>query len=246
MMKQVKVTNNPIFFNKTPPHECGYFADRIATTVFAVPFFSYKDNVLYHTLVRYGFRRSGEEIYRPLCEGCHACVSVRVPVQLFKPRRSQRRVWKKNQELTVSPVAPVFKQEHFNLYSRYLASRHKGGSMDNPTPDAYMQFLTSSWAKTVFYEFRLQEQLVMLAIVDHVDKGLSAVYTCFEPDLPARSLGVYAILWEIEETKRLNLNWLYLGYWVKDCQKMDYKTEYQPLECYQWNTANTKWELMEK
>ena len=242
----MKVINNPIFFNTTPPHECGYFSDRTATTVFAVPFFSYKDNVLYDTLIKYGFRRSGEEIYRPHCKGCHACISVRVPVQLFKPRRSQRRVWKKNQELIVSSVAPVFKEEHFDLYGRYLASRHKGGSMDNPTPESYMQFLTSSWSKTVFYEFRLQERLVMLAVVDQVKNGLSAVYTCFEPELSTRSLGAYAILWEIEETKRLNCEWLYLGYWLKDCQKMNYKTEYQPLEAYQWNVANTKWELMEK
>jgi arginine-tRNA-protein transferase len=245
-MKQVKVINNQIFFKKTPPHKCSYFPDRIATTVFADPFFPDKDNVLYDTLIKFGFRRSGEEIYRPHCEECYACTSVRVPVQFFKPRRSQRRVWKKNKELTVSAVVPVFKQEHFNLYSRYVASRHKGGSMDNPTPEDYMQFLTSSWAKTVFYEFRLQEQLVMLAVVDHADKGLSAVYTCFEPDFPARSLGVYAILWEIEETKRLNLNWLYLGYWIKGCQKMHYKTEYQPLECYQRNTGKTEWELMAK
>ncbi len=229
----MKMIDNRIFFDTiiTPPHECGYLPNRRATSVFAEPF-SPKEGSLYDNLVRHGFRRTGEQIYRPFCQDCQACFSVRLPVELFAPRRSQRRVWRKNQDLTVSAVTPVFAEEHFNLYCRYQASRHKGGNMDNPTVDDYMQFLTSSWSTTVFYEFRLKKQLLSLAVVDYLENGLSAVYTFFEPNERARSLGVYGILWEIEEVKRLNLKWLYLGYWIKDCQKMSYKMEYQPLEYY--------------
>jgi len=104
--------------------------------------------------------------------------------------------------------------------------------MDNPTPNGYINFLTSDWSETVFYEFRLKKQLVAVAVVDHLQNSLSAVYTFFDPLFQERSLGVYAILWEIEETKRLKRDYLYLGYWIKGCQKMSYKIEYQPLEFY--------------
>ena len=164
-------------------------------------------------------------------------------MQEFAPRRSQRRVWRKNQDLTVSPVAPRFNSEHFDLYCRYLNSRHEGGGMDNPTPESYIDFLTSNWSRTVFYEFRLDEQLLAIAVVDRLKTGLSAVYTFFDPDYSVRSLGVYAILWQIEAAKHLNLENLYLGFWIQDCQKMSYKTQYQPLEYYshgKWQTQVIK------
>ncbi|OQW94255.1 MAG: arginyltransferase [Beggiatoa sp. IS2] len=215
----------------TPPHECSYLSNRQATTIFIDPHFP-KDSVLYETLSEHGFRRSGEHLYRPHCHHCNACIPVRIPVNSFTPRRSQRRVWQKNQDITVAATASVFRREHFTLYCRYLAARHKGGGMDNPNPDSYMQFLTSNWSDTIFYEFRLNKQLFAIAVADFFENGMSAVYTFFDPDCPARSLGTQAILWEIEEAKRLQLDWLYLGYWVQECQKMRYKIAYQPLEYY--------------
>jgi arginine-tRNA-protein transferase len=202
-----------------------------ATTVFIDPHFP-KNPSFYSKLSQHGFRRSGEHIYRPQCHDCIACIPVRLPVQTFQPRRSQRRVWKRNQDLTVAATTSEFKLEHFQLYQRYLAVRHVDSDMGKPTPKSYLQFLTSSWSNTIFYEFRCHRQLVAIAVVDHLEQGLSAVYTFFEPTHSERSLGVYAILWEIEETKRLQQEWLYLGYWIKDCQKMNYKIEYQPLEYY--------------
>jgi leucyl-tRNA---protein transferase len=213
------------------PYPCSYLPDRMATTMFVSPFIS-KTASLYNKLSQQGFRRSGDEIYSPFCEPCQACFAVRVPVLAFKARRSQRRIWRKNADLKVSAVAPHFDEEHFNLYSRYLEVRHEKGGMANPTPADYMQFLTSSWSKTIFYEFRLKKQLLAIAVVDSVENGLSAVYTFFDPDYSERSLGVYAILWEIEKAKHSNLKWLYLGYWIEECQKMSYKTEYQPLEYF--------------
>lgn len=225
--------NNRIQFNlyATPPHDCSYLSDRQATTVFIDPRFP-KDTVLYEVLSQHGFRRSGEHLYRPHCHSCEACIPVRIPVWVFEPRRSQRRIWKRNQDLTVTTVPNVFKREHFNLYCLYLAARHRGGGMDNPTPESYMQFLTSDWSDTIFYEFRLKRQLLGVAVVDVLESGTSAVYTFFDPSYPERSLGVYAILWEIEETKRLQFDWLYLGYWIRECRKMRYKIEYHPLEHY--------------
>ena len=225
----------------TPPHECSYLPDHWATTLFIDPLFP-KDAQLYGKLSQHGFRRSGEHLYRPHCQGCKACIPVRIPVPKFVSRRSQQRVWQKNRDLTVSAAAPVFNPEHFELYCRYLAARHQGGGMDNPTPDSYIQFLTSSWAKTVFYEFRLEKKLFIVAVVDHFENGLSAVYTFFEPNYPQQSLGVYAILWEIEAAKRWHRDWLYLGYWIEDCRKMKYKMDYQPLEYYHQG----RWSLFQK
>ncbi len=213
------------------PYPCSYLPNRMATTIFVAPLVS-KTALLYNRFSQHGFRRSGNDIYSPHCEDCQACLAIRLPVKHFTPRRSQRRVWRKNEDLKVSPVAPLFEPEHFKLYSRYLAARHEDGGMTNPTPGDYLGFLTSSWSKTVFYEFRLKKQLVAIAVVDSVENGISAVYTFFDPDYSDRSLGVYAILWEIEEAKRSNLEWLYLGYWIDECQKMSYKIEYQPLEYF--------------
>lgn len=220
----------------TPPHECSYLPDHRATTIFLDPYFP-KDARLYSLLSEQGFRRSGEHLYRPQCENCRACISVRVPVNELRPRRRFRRIWDKNRDLSVRPVAPVYRKEHFQLYCEYLAHRHKGGGMDDPTPESYMQFLTSTWSETLFYEFRLGSRLLAVAVLDQLENALSAVYTFFSPHYPRRSLGHYAILWEIREAERLGMDWLYLGYWIDGCEKMQYKDDYQPLEYY----ANGLW-----
>ncbi len=219
----------PLAFFATPPHQCSYLADREAVTVFADPEYP-KDRKLYSILTSYGFRRSGQHIYKPRCPDCNACIPLRLPVSQFKPRRSQRRAWRNNDDLRIVTKSPQFSYEHFQLYRRYLDSRHKGGGMDDPNPRQYLDFLTSSWSDTVFYEFRLGTRLLAIGVIDCVEDGLSIVYTFFDPDYSERSLGVYTILWEIEEAKRLGLKWLYLGYWIKESGKMRYKTDFQPLE----------------
>jgi arginyl-tRNA--protein-N-Asp/Glu arginylyltransferase len=221
----------------TPPHKCSYLPNQLATTVFVDPKMP-KNMKLYDELAQQGFRRSGNELYIPACKKCQACISVRVPVTEFVASRRQRRIWKKNQDLTILAATPVFKLEHFELYCRYLTARHQGDGMDKPTPKDYIDFLTSSWSKTIFYEIYLEEQLIGVAIVDRLQNALSAVYTFFDPDYHSRSLGVYAVLWEIEHCKQLEFKWLYLGYWIQDCQKMRYKNEYQPLEYY----VNNSWQ----
>lgn len=212
-----------------PPHECSYFPGRQAAMLFVDPRYP-KDKRLQTHLSEHGFRRSGEHLYRPHCRGCRACVSVRLPVADFRPRRIQRRVWKKNQDLAVRILPPAFQDEHFALYRRYVDARHPESGMATTAPDQYTDFLTAGWAETLFMEFRLKGRLLGVCVLDRLDHGLSAVYTFFEPDLQARSLGVYAILRAIRETERMALDWLYLGYWIEMSPKMCYKSEYQPQE----------------
>jgi leucyl-tRNA---protein transferase len=231
----------------TPPHHCSYFSKRAATTIFVDPDFP-RDRNLYSTLSRHGFRRSGEHLYRPHCQVCNSCIPVRVPVSKFNPNRTQKRIWRANQDLSVSSCSGELKQEHFDLYCDYLSARHKGGGMDNPSVASYRQFLMSDWANTIFYEFRLADRLLAVGVVDLLDDGLSAVYTFFDPEYAKRSLGVYVVLWEIAHAEYLHLDWLYLGYWIKDCRKMSYKIQYQPLEYYQlgqWQADKDKLQWQE-
>ena len=225
----VRVEPAKLLLYATPAHPCSYLPGKDATTLFVDPEFP-KDSGVYTLLSRNGFRRSGEHVYRPNCHECVACVPVRVPVAQFIPRRSQRRSLRDNRDLRVIPHQGAFSEEHFLLYSHYLDARHADGGMDNPTRKQYREFLLSSWANTVLYEFRLAGHLVAVAVADHLTDGLSAVYTFFDPDFSRRGIGTYSILWQIEETRRLGLEWLYLGYWIADSPKMLYKQEFQPQE----------------
>jgi arginyl-tRNA--protein-N-Asp/Glu arginylyltransferase len=216
-------------FYATPEHACSYLARRTARTLFADPNAAL-DNHLYSRLVLYGFRRSGEHIYRPSCPGCDACVPVRIPVADFQPNRSQRRTWRRNSDLRVRERQACYDPEHFALYRTYMSRRHPGGGMDNADPTQYEEFLTSGWSDTRFLEFRLGRQLLSVAVIDILETGFSAVYTFFDPEHARRGLGTYAILWEIERTRREGLPWLYLGYWIQESPRMRYKDQFQPLE----------------
>lgn len=238
---QEAVNIRSLNFYLTPAHACSYLPHRQASSLIA-DLRVRIDTQTYGTLINYGFRRSGDYVYRPHCQGCDACIPVRVPVTLFRPRRAQKRIWRRNQDLDVRRVAVAYQEEHFTLYQRYISDRHNGGGMDHTSPEHYMDFIKSSDIDTALYEFRLSGQLLAVAVVDHLQDALSAVYTFFDPDHEARSLGAYAILWEIHEARRLGLNWLYLGYWIKQCPKMSYKSDYRPLEIYR----NGRWILLDE
>lgn len=215
----------------SPCHDCAYLPEREAVTQFVDPAQPI-NTPLYSQLVDAGFRRSGEYVYRPRCNGCRACIPARIPVNAFSPSRSQRRAWRRNADLTSRFLPADFHPEHFELYCRYVAARHAGGGMDVTDPDRYREFLFSSWSDTWCHEFRLDGKLLAVAVVDRLNRGFSAVYTFYDPDHEARGLGNYAVLWEITETRRLGLPWLYLGYWIQECPKMRYKSRYRPLEIY--------------
>lgn len=213
------------------PHACSYLPGRTATSLFLDPR-QPLDSRQYAGFMRLGFRRSGDLIYRPHCRECTACIPVRVPVDEFVPNRGQRRVWKRNQDLNVIARPPAYQSEHFALYQRYQAQRHPGGGMDDPDPQKYMNFLGSKHINTVFYEFRRNHELLAVAVTDLLPDGLSAVYTFFAPEEKQRGLGVYALLWQIEHARERGLPWLYLGYWIRECAKMSYKSQYRPLEAF--------------
>lgn len=224
----------------TSPHSCNYLEDHVATSLFADPLFP-KNKSLYSALVTNGFRRSGEHLYKPYCSKCSECIPVRIPVNKFTMRRHQKRNWLGNQDLLVKQLTAEFNEEHFQLYRHYLSLRHPDGGMDNPTEDNYQEFLWSSWSDTILYEFRLGHKLAAVAVVDQLKDGYSAVYTFYDPQFQNRGLGKYTILYQIEQTKQAELSWLYLGYWIASCNKMKYKIEYQPIECFiddEWKKFN--------
>ena len=218
-----------LLFYATPEHECSYLPGRRAVTVFADPAFP-KSPALYTLLARHGLRRSGEHLYVPRCPACTACVPVRVPVREFRPGRRHRRVLKINRDLQVRVCEAGFDPRHYRMYCRYQSARHPGGGMDSPTPEQYMDFLACDWGDVQFLEFSEGDTPLAVAVMDCLGDGLSAVYTFFEPAASRRGLGVNAVLSGIAEAARRGLDWLYLGYWVSGCQKMDYKREYLPQE----------------
>jgi len=218
----------PAFYLTMPQH-CNYLPGYWASNLFLDPR-ARLDGRGYAGLLAKGFRRSGDFVYRPHCEDCAACVAVRVPVAAFRPDRSQRRNRKRNRDLRVTRVAPLYRDEHFDLYRRYQQAVHPGGGMDETDTENYRQFLVCSPVNTFFYEIRCRGRLLAVAVVDQLPGCLSAVYTFYEPAERHRGLGNYAILWQIEQARAQRRQWLYLGYWIRNCRKMAYKIRYRPLE----------------
>lgn len=226
---------------QTAEHPCGYWHDRAARDLVLDPRDSQLPS-LYAGALAMGFRRSGEHVYRPYCAQCKACISVRIPVARFRPNRSQRRCLRRNQDIDVRVAAAERTTEHFVLYQRYLQSRHRHGGMDEARPSDFDAFLKCAWSPTRFLEMRRGATLMGVAVTDCLPHALSAVYTYFEPDAAARSLGSFAILKQIEWAQRAGLEHLYLGYWIQDHPKMDYKSGFRPLEKLErgrWSTLDT-------
>ncbi|WP_101925353.1 MULTISPECIES: arginyltransferase [Luteimonas] len=220
----------------TGAHDCGYLPDRTARDLVLDP----RDPRLpafYPQALRWGFRRSGDIVYRPHCTGCRACVAVRIPVATFEPSRSQRRTLARNLDIESRVVPSERDDERLALYRRYLASRHPGGGMDDHGAHEFDQFLIGSWNEGRLLELRLHGRLVAVAVTDLSDDALSAVYTFFDPDEASRGLGTLAILRQIAWARRDGRQHLYLGYWIDGHRKMDYKRKFRPLEGFdgrQW------------
>jgi leucyl-tRNA---protein transferase len=229
----------PLFL--TEKHPCSYLDDEEAQPAFVHPLFDMTTGI-YSELIKQGFRRSGDEVYSPHCPDCSACIPVRLRVADFIPDRSQKRCLRKNINTRVVMKPAEFDQGHYDMYLRYQAARHSEGSMFDSSQVDYLQFLKSSWCDTHFVEFLIDGELAAIAVVDRLENALSAVYTFFEPKFSSNGLGVYAVLWQIEQAKQLQKEFLYLGFWIKKCKKMSYKSDYQPLQVLrdkQWVQRDT-------
>lgn len=222
----------------TSPEPCDYVSGNSSRIIFVSPDEDL-DEQTFSTLSQEGFCRSGTMVYRPNCLVCHQCLSCRVPVRNFKMSSMQKKAWKRNQDLHMNIISSSqATEQHFDLYHRYIQARHANSVMaDDLDYQQFENFLVQSKGNSIFLELYLNENLIAVSVCDYVNDGLSAVYHFFEPDYHARSLGTFSVLKQIEYVKSLDLNYLYLGYWVPNSAKMQYKINYQPLEIYhhrQW------------
>ena len=218
----------------THEHPCSYLQGQLATTVFIDP--SAEINLaLYGELSELGFRRSGSHIYRPPCRSCQACIPLRLPVAGIKLSRSQKRCLKRNADIDTRFVASIDTDEHYLLYERYLEQRHANGDMYPATRHQFREFLSAEWGSTRYLEFRLGNRLLALAVTDFLENGVSAIYTFYDPDEAGRSLGTYAILKQLDIAQQADLPYVYLGYWIKECAKMKYKTHFRPVQMFVQN-----------
>ncbi len=240
-------------FYATTAYPCGYLEGKQAQSLIAAPHHLIDANT-YSGLIQLGFRRSGKFAYRPHCENCSACVPVRLPVFDFAPNRSQRRAWKQHQALTAIIRPLAFDAEHFALYSAYQAARHSSEKPELPGQaqhmkdfedkecmEQYRNFLVQSNVDSLLVEFRMNDVLKIVSVIDIVRDGVSAVYTFYETTDATSSYGTYNVLWLVEWCRSLDLPYLYLGYWIADSRKMAYKKNFAPQQGLiegEWQSLN--------
>ena len=223
------MTGTSIRLYQTREHNCGYWPGRSARDLLLDPHEPALP-ALYGDMLALGFRRSGNNVYRPRCAACTACIPLRIPVARFRPSRSQRRCAARNADLRWNETEAACNDERFALYRRYLAGRHRGGGMDEPSRDDFEQFLTAAWSPTRFLEARADGRLLAVAVTDVLDDALSAVYTFYEPEQAARGLGTAALLAQIDHAAGGGRGFLYLGFWLRGHPKMAYKARFRPAE----------------
>ena len=217
-----------IQFYVTAPYTCSYLSNQLAQSIIATPQ-HLVDGYQYSGLIQQGFRRSGKFVYRPHCENCNACIPVRLPVTDFRASRSQKRAYKQHQHLEAIVSTLSFDEAHFALYKAYQIARHEGNAQEE-TAEQYRNFLVQSNVDSLLISFTLNGALKIVSVVDIVEDGVSAVYTFYDTAETKASYGTYSIMWLIDWCKQLKLPYLYLGYWIKNSQKMAYKENFGPQE----------------
>ena len=238
-------------FYVTAEQPCPYLHGRMERKLFT-HLTNDKPLHLIDNLLRGGFRRSQNIAYMPYCEGCRACVSVRILVDEFIPGKSMRRIKKLNKDLNARCTPSIPSPEQYALFRHYIDTRHAGGGMADMSILDYATMIEETVIDTFLTEYRLKPEapldhdqdsgkLKAVAFSDRLSDGISMVYSYFDPDEHTRSLGTYMILDHIERSARLGLPYLYLGYWINGSAKMDYKVRFKPqqhLTQEGWQRAN--------
>jgi len=224
----------------TAPFPCSYLPDLEEKLIMVI---NAEENAtfFYPTLLAQGFRRNGNQLYRPQCDLCQACHSLRVHVDRFMPSRSQKRVINKNKTFRVQ-LSSTTKPAYYPLYQAYIDSVHRDGSMYPATRDQYDRFITSTWNQPLFLEIYADDKLIVVSVIDQVHsrnaKAWSAFYCFFDPSYQKHSLGKFAVLTQLSLAKQRGIDWLYLGYQIDACQKMNYKIEFKPHQRF----INNEWQ----
>ncbi len=229
------IPSRQLRFFVTAESPCPYLPDRMERKVFANLPVS-EGPAVNDALTQAGFRRSQNIAYRPACETCALCVSVRIPADQFEYGRTNRKTMNRNSDLTRRIVDPVASVEQYDLLKKYLLARHPEGGMNNMGEADFITMIEDSAVRTHIVEYRLSEdddqdsKLVGFALIDLLADGLSMVYSAFDPELESRSLGRFIVLDHIRQARTIALPYVYLGYWVQGSASMDYKSQYRPLE----------------
>ncbi|KMT66363.1 arginyltransferase [Catenovulum maritimum] len=221
--------NIPIKFGISQAFPCNYLPEQYERLLVAIDDIVYNPTN-YEVMLNLGFRRSGEQVYRPHCESCQQCISIRIPAAEFSLSRNQKRTAKKCQNFTTRINKKAIPSQYFELYSKYINQRHSDSTMFPPDLAQFENFVSASWLEVGFLEVYDQNKLISISVIDCLPDSFSAVYTFFDPDYSHYSLGRFAILQMVEFAKITQRNYVYLGYQIDECQKMNYKTEYQPHE----------------
>lgn len=225
-------------FYVTAPQSCPYLPGRLERKLFT-HLTNDKPPALVDNLLTTGFRRSQNVAYMPYCEGCQACVSVRVLVDEFVPGRTMRRIRARNADICTRRIVAVPTAEQYTLFRKYIDARHHDGGMADMTVLDYAMMIEDSLIETFLTEYRIRPRsgpitrperwpLAAVSLCDRLSDGVSMVYSFYDPELEGRSLGTEMILDQIAYAQELNLSHVYLGYWIKGSRKMAYKTRFQP------------------
>jgi len=231
-------------FYVSTSYNCGYLPNKLAQSLVASPHHLINAKT-YNILIQKGFRRSGLFSYRPHCDLCNACISVRIVLEEYVSSRSQKRALKQHKNLSATVLPVTFTAEHYALYAAYQRTRHtEDPQKAEPKTEAdeieqYRTFLCQTNVDSVMVEFRHDNQLKMVSVIDIVSDGISAVYTFYDTSDTQSSLGTYSILWQVEWAKNLQLPYLYLGYWIEHSQKMAYKQNFKPFQ----KLVNGEWSV---
>ena len=225
-----KTSLTDLRFYKTPQTVCPYLPDKKEQLLF-IHLNDLHPDLTHDLMAKSGFRRSHGIVYKPDCENCSECQPIRVNVEKFKFSKKHNRIYKKNLDINSCEVKLLGSKEHYNLFYKYQNARHSSSNMSLMLFDDYKSMIEDSPVETILIEYRKKNGLLCaVALTDKLIDGYSMVYSFFEPEEQKRSLGNYIILDHIKKAKKYSLSHVYLGYYIKDCNKMSYKKNFKPLE----------------